>query len=376
MHFICLDSMTADRATNGLMANWLRTDLASTTRDWVIAFWHHPAYTKGSHDSDTEIELMQMRQNFVPILEAGGVDLVLAGHSHCYERSYLIDGHYGLSTTFNDSLKKDGGSGRDLSYYLKPSGIPARQGAVYSTAGSSGQISGGSLNHPAMFVSLNVLGSMVLDFQTNRLDARFIDSTGVTRDYFTLLKGNLPPGVPSGVAATAGNNRVDLRWNTTSGASGYNVKRATFSGGPYATIAPNVSPTTYSDTSALNGITYFYVVSSVNGAGESGNSAQVSATPQAPQPPTAPTGLTARASGKKKINLTWTQSSSPNVTQNKIYRALSAGGPFSPIATIPAGTSYPNSGLTTGTTYYYFVTAINSSGLESAGSNQASATAR
>jgi hypothetical protein len=368
--------MTADRATNGPMANWLRTDLASTTRDWVIAFWHHPAYTKGSHNSDTEIELMQMRQNFVPILEAGGVDLVLAGHSHCYERSYLIDGHYGLSTTFTDSLKKDGGSGRDLSYYLKPTGHPGRQGAVYSTAGSSGQISGGALNHPAMFVSLNVLGSLVLDFQTNRLDAQFIDSTGATRDYFALLKGNLPPGVPTGVAATAGNNRVDLRWNTTSGAIGYNVKRATVSGGPYATIAPGVSTMTYSDTSALNGITYFYVISAANAAGESANSIQVSATPQSPQPPSAPTGLTARASGKKKINLSWTQSSSPNVTQNKIYRALSSSGPFSPIATIPAATSYQNTGLTTGTTYYYFVTAVNSSGLESAGSNQASATAR
>ena len=67
---------------------------------------------------------------------------------------------------------------------------------------------------------------------------------------------------------------------------------------------------------------------------------------------------------------------SPNVTQNKVYRALSSGGPFSVIATIPAATSYQNSGLNTGTTYYYVVTAVNSSGLESTVSNQASATSR
>src|SRR5437762_2031566 len=149
IHFICLDSMTADRSATGPMATWLQSDLTSTLRDWVIAYWHHPPYSKGSHDSDTEIELMEMRQNLVPILESGGVDLVLAGHSHAYERSYLIDGHYGLSTTFSDANKKDGGGGRDPSYYLKPAAHPGRQGAVYTVAGSSGQISGGTLNHPA-----------------------------------------------------------------------------------------------------------------------------------------------------------------------------------------------------------------------------------
>ena len=47
-----------------------------------------------------------LRQNAVPLLERYGVDLVLTGHTHAYERSYLIDGHYGLSDTFTDALKK------------------------------------------------------------------------------------------------------------------------------------------------------------------------------------------------------------------------------------------------------------------------------
>jgi acid phosphatase type 7 len=375
IHFICLDSMTADRSPTGPMANWVQSDLASTLQPWVVAFWHHPPYSKGSHNSDTEIELVQMRQNFLPILEAGGVDLVLAGHSHAYERSYLIDGHYGASTTFSDANLKDGDGGRGASYYLKPAGHPGRQGAVYSVAGSSGQISGGTLNHSAMFLSLNVLGSMVLDFDNNRLDAQFLDSVGTVRDVFTIFKGNVVPGVPTGLAAGAGDARVDLSWNITSGAASYNVKRSTIAGGPYVTIAPGVTATGYADTSAANGTTYFYVVSAVNATGESGNSSEVSATPQTVGPPAPPTALVARAAGKKKINLAWTQSSSPGVTQNSIYRSTSSGGPFALVATISAATSYNNSGLTSGTTYYYFVTAVTSAG-ESAASNEASATAR
>jgi hypothetical protein len=377
LHFICLDSMTANRSANGAMANWVQNDLAATTRDWVVAFWHHPPYTKGSHNSDTEIELVEMRQNFLPILEAGGVDLVLAGHSHSYERSYLIDGHYGTSGTFSAGNLVDGGSGRDPNPYQKPSGLPANAGAVYTVAGSSGQISGGTLNHPAMFVSLNLLGSVVLDFTTNRLDLQFIDSAGLVRDSFAMVKSAaVPPPAPTGLTATPGDNRVDLSWNPSSGATSYNVKRATVSGGPYTPIAADVTTTSFADTTAVNGTTYYYVVSAVNAAGESPNSNQASATPAPPTNPDAPTALTARATGKKKIQLTWVQSGSPNVTQNRIYRSTTSGGPYAPIATIPAATSFNNSGLTSGTTYFYVVTAINSGGLESAASNQASATAR
>jgi acid phosphatase type 7 len=375
IHFICLDSMTADRATNGIMANWLRSDLANTLATWLVAFWHHPPYTKGSHNSDSENELIQMRQNFNPILEAGGVDLVLSGHSHSYERSFLIDSHYGLSGTFNNTNKTDGGSGRDPAAYRKPSGLVAHKGAVYSVAGSSGQTSGGTLNHPAMFVSLNVLGSVVLDFSTNRLDFQFVNSSGVVQDYFTMNKGGAPNS-PTGFGATPGDAQVALKWNATALATSYNVKRSETTGGPYTIIAPNITTTNYTDTTVANGTTYFYVVSAVNADGESADSAQVSATPNAATAPDAPTNLVASQSGKKKIALTWTQSASPNIATNKVYRSTVNGGPYSLIASIPAATSYQNSGLTSGTTYYYRVTAVNSSGLESPQSNQASATAR
>ena len=191
IHFVCLDSMTANRGTTNAMANWLRSDLGSTTNTWLIAFWHHPPYTKGSHDSDAETPLIEMRQNFLPILEEAGVDLVLSGHSHAYERSYLLDGHYSSSVNLQPSMKLNAGGGREASAtgaYVKNPSAGGHQGTVYAVAGSSGQTSGGSLNHPAMFISLNNLGSMVLDIDGDRLDAKFIRETGAVDDNFTILK--------------------------------------------------------------------------------------------------------------------------------------------------------------------------------------------
>jgi hypothetical protein len=200
VHFICLDSMTASRATNGAMATWLRSDLAVTTNRWLMAFWHHPPYTKGSHDSDAETELIEMRQNILPILEAGGVDLVLCGHSHSYERSKFLNGHYGLSTSFNNSFVVQSGSGREtngLGAYRKPDGLGEKPignvGAIYAVAGTSGQTSGGSLDHPAMFFSTNLLGSIVLDFNSNRLDAVFLRESGAKDDWFTIVKDGVHP---------------------------------------------------------------------------------------------------------------------------------------------------------------------------------------
>ena len=178
------------------MLSWLKRDLAANTGEWTIAFWHHPPYSKGVHDSDDDKEsggiLKQMRENVLPITEAGGVDLVLSGHSHSYERSFLLDGHYGKLITLTAAMKKNAGDGRVRGNgpYLKGTGGPAaHEGTVYVVAGSSGQTSGGKLNHPAMFISVNTLGSLTLDINLHRLDATFIDDKGAIRDTFTIVKG-------------------------------------------------------------------------------------------------------------------------------------------------------------------------------------------
>src|SRR5262249_12406687 len=185
VHFICLDSMSSARGEGSPMLTWLQADLAANTNDWLIAFWHHPPYSKGSHDSDSTTEEIQMRGSALPLLEAQAVDLVLSGHSHSYERSYLLDGHYGLSTTFTTNMLKDGGSGRldDTGAYWKDSlGAAPHQGSVYVVAGSGSSTTGGPLNHPVMYQSLNRLGSLVLDIHANRLDARFLRENGTVDD--------------------------------------------------------------------------------------------------------------------------------------------------------------------------------------------------
>jgi acid phosphatase type 7 len=195
IHFICLDSMTSSRAPGSPMLSWLQADLAANTKAWTIAYWHHPPYTKGPVDSDFVTTLVEMRTNVLPILEGYGVDLVLAGHSHVYERSYLIDSHYGLSSTLTSAMKKNGGSGRpaDTGAYRKPLGSVPHQGAVYSVVGSSGGADSGPLNHPAMFVSLAVAGSMVLDIDGAQMNATFLSDTGAVRDSFTMIKGSGTP---------------------------------------------------------------------------------------------------------------------------------------------------------------------------------------
>jgi len=88
------------------------------------------------------------------------------------------------------------------------------------------------------------------------------------------------PAAPAGLTATAGNGTVTLSWSPSSGATGYRVKRSTTSGTSYTLIA-SPSVTSYSDNAVTNGTTYYYVVSALNGVGESANSTQASATPSA-----------------------------------------------------------------------------------------------
>lgn len=97
------------------------------------------------------------------------------------------------------------------------------------------------------------------------------------------------PSVPTGLIATAGNGQVSLNWSASSGATSYKVKRSTISGASYVQIGSSTS-TSLTDSTSINGTTYYYVVSAVNSNGESATSAQASATPVAPStsPPASP----------------------------------------------------------------------------------------
>ncbi len=84
--------------------------------------------------------------------------------------------------------------------------------------------------------------------------------------------------MPTNLIAIAGNNQVTLNWAGVSGVTGYDVKRSATSGGPYTSIA-NVYGSSYTDTAAVDGATYYYVVAAMNALGDGTNSAEASATP-------------------------------------------------------------------------------------------------
>jgi endo-1,4-beta-D-glucanase Y/fibronectin type 3 domain-containing protein len=198
-----------------------------------------------------------------------------------------------------------------------------------------------------------------------------------------LMTGNFPniyelavaaptiPAPPTGLTATAGNGQVALTWNASAGATSYTVLRGTTSGGPYGTtVVTNHTTTSFTNTSLTNGTTYFFVVRAVNAAGTSGNSAQASATPTAGTIPPAPTNLVATP-GNQQVALTW--NASTGATSYTVLRATVSGGPYTSVQTGITTTSFTNTSLTNGTTYFYVVRAVNAFGT-SGNSNQASAT--
>ncbi len=177
-----------------------------------------------------------MRENFLPMLEANGVDLVLNGHSHSYERSYFLNGHYGDSDSFDSILHTagvtgmgDGRSGGDGEYLKFQTGGGTPTGTVYITAGSSGKISGGSLDHEAMYASINSLGSGILNVMGDRLDLQFIDQNGALQDYFTIVKEATLPVDLSYFRGSVIEQTTWLSWksNREIGHAGYEVQHST-----------------------------------------------------------------------------------------------------------------------------------------------------
>jgi len=178
------------------------------------------------------------------------------------------------------------------------------------------------------------------------------------------------PGAPIGLAATAGGAQVRLSWdapvpNGGPPADGYNVYQGSSPGGESSSPV-NSSPitsTSYPVTGLTNGSTYYFTVKAVNAQGPGAASGEVMAVPLTV--PDAPTGLTA-APGSAKVTLAWNPPASDGgskVSGYRVYYATSAD--FQGAAQVPAvltGTALVLVGLTNGTTYYFWVTAVNQVG--------------
>ena len=171
------------------------------------------------------------------------------------------------------------------------------------------------------------------------------------------------PVVRIGNSASSG--KPMLTWNTVEGATSYRIYRSTSKGSGYSLLGTTTA-TSYTNTGAKAGTTYYYRVKAVNDAGLSPYSNIVSGQVKSVTPkPAAPVVKIGHSAASGKPMLTWNAVS--GATSYKVYRATSQKGTYSLLGTVTA-TSYTNTGAKAGTTYYYKVKAVNSAG-ESAYSN-------
>jgi fibronectin type 3 domain-containing protein len=194
---------------------------------------------------------------------------------------------------------------------------------------------------------------------------------------------NIPPSPPTALVVTDHpsdqGGALDLAWTASASTdtTGYDVYRSLASGGPYTrvTVAPLTS-TSYTDDGLTNGVTYFYVVRALDSANESADSNQASGVPAdnvAPAPPTGVAAADRPADQGGAVVISWTANTESDLAGYHVYRSLSIGGPFTQAnASLVAGTTYTDTGLTNGTTYYYVVRAVDTSANQSANSATAS----
>ena len=171
------------------------------------------------------------------------------------------------------------------------------------------------------------------------------------------------PVVKIGNSASSG--KPQLTWRAMYGATSYRIYRSTSRGSGYSLLGTTTA-TSYTNTGAKAGTTYYYRVKAVNDAGLSPHSNVVSGKVKSVTPkPSAPVVKIGNSAASGKPMLTWNTVS--GATSYKVYRATSQNGTYSLLGTVTA-TSYTNTGAKAGTTYYYKVKAVNSAG-ESAYSN-------
>jgi len=191
IHVVMLDSQSSLRLGKSDMLDWLQRDLQHNTLPWTIVVLHHPPYSKGSNDSDaasgSDWRQRVVRKDIVPLLEQADVDLVLAGHSHSYERSHLLAGHYGRSSSLTEAMLRQRGNGPG-DIYRKDSDCRTQCGTVYVVLGSSSKIDRAPLDHPAMAVATASAGSLIIDVDRDCLQANMIDQHGRSADVFLLDK--------------------------------------------------------------------------------------------------------------------------------------------------------------------------------------------
>jgi hypothetical protein len=200
IHVVSLCAEIYDSIGRKAQRDWLEKDLDNNKQEWLIACMHQPLHSGGYHPTDDiENKAQQRRKEWLTIMENYGVDLILQGHNHVYERSYLLDNLTGGSTTLTEANKKNTGNGREDGdgHYLKKKGAP-HQGTIFVTVAAGGTSnSSKAFRHysifPIYFSGSTYEGSVVIDIHGNKMDVKFLcdeqnDKGSHLWDYFTILK--------------------------------------------------------------------------------------------------------------------------------------------------------------------------------------------
>jgi fibronectin type 3 domain-containing protein len=165
---------------------------------------------------------------------------------------------------------------------VKLTWAPALGAAGYNV--KRGIASGGSYTNTVISTSTNGVDAGLVNGTTYYYIVTAFNSIGESTNSVQLCvtptTTGTPPAAPTNLVAMAGATQIALKWNSSPGATSYNIKRTTVFGGTFTVVASGIATTNYTDANLAPDTTYYYVVSAVNAAGESfTDSAQASATP-------------------------------------------------------------------------------------------------
>jgi hypothetical protein len=241
-HFISLDSTAQFGQTNPGSAQyqWLQNDLAANTAPCTLAYFHHPVYNVGP-------ELPTPRMNSIwSLLDANGVDVVLTGHDHDYQRWVPLDGN-GAPDAAGITQFVAGGGGHGIQQFVT---TDSRLAKGFDTA-------------PEAF------GALRLELNARGAGYRYVNTAGTLLDSGSIAcdgaTDTTAPTAPAGVTATAaGSHEVDLSWTASTdnvGVTGYDIFR---NDALVASVGPETS---YTDTTVAAELTYRYEVRARDAAG-------------------------------------------------------------------------------------------------------------
>lgn len=203
IHIVVLCTEIYDDLCYKTQIEWLKKDLDKNRQKWVIACMHQPFHSGGYHPTDENESAQKRREDWLTVLEDHGVDLVLQGHNHVYERSYLVDNLIGKSTTITNANKINTKLGRpDIDGpYRKPSGCQPHKGTIFISCPGGGVAN--SVKYypkpysifPVVFAGSDYEGSLVIDINGNQMDVKFLcdeknEKGSHVWDYFTIIKDN------------------------------------------------------------------------------------------------------------------------------------------------------------------------------------------